>query len=456
MAREKPFEFYMARLESDGLRRALLARLGPEAGDAIDEFLSLAIDYEASQTPSLQGFLHWLRVSGPEIKRDMEQERDEVRVMTVHGSKGLEANIVFLADTCSARSASRGGLVGLAAPASMRGMDTIPAWLLPGSKLVPQIREACEAAQRREREEYQRLLYVAMTRARDRLYVAGFEGTQARDKGCWYDLISDGLGARLSEATDGLGGTVRRMDCQQTAPVPERSVEGVELASPPTPDWIGRQAAKAARPLLLNPSRLELPQRGVAVPGGMARSPDEALLRGRMVHRLLELLPGVLSHDRQRAGTRFLAAEARRMPQRQREALLAAVLDILGDAGFGEVFGPGSQAEVALAAELPPRSPAEPPAIISGQVDRLVCGTDATFVVDFKSGAAVPASAEAAPMRYIAQLAAYRLALAAAFPRKTRPRSVALDGNATFDGDSVRAFGSGRNAALRICEIAPP
>ena len=114
-AREKPFEFYMARLEADGLRRALLARLGPEAGDAIDEFLNLALDYEASQTPTLQGFLHWLRVSGPEVKRDMEQERDEVRVMTVHGSKGLEANIVFLADTCSARSASRGGLVELAA-----------------------------------------------------------------------------------------------------------------------------------------------------------------------------------------------------------------------------------------------------------------------------------------------------------------------------------------------------
>jgi ATP-dependent helicase/nuclease subunit A len=134
---------------------------------------------------------------------------------------------------------------------------------------------------------------------------------------------------------------------------------------------------------------------------------------------LLELLPAVLPRDRQSAGARFLTAEARRMPQRQREALLAAVLAILGDAGFGEVFGPGSQAEVGLAAELPPRSPGEPPAIISGQVDRLVCRTSATYVVDFKSGAAVPASAEAAPMSYIAQLAAYRLALTRLFPGKS-------------------------------------
>ena len=106
------------------------------------------------------------------------------------------------------------------------------------------------------------------------------------------------------------------------------------------------------------------------------------------------------------------------MPQRQREALLWDVLTILGDPDFGEVFGPGSQAEVALAAELPPRSAREPHAVISGQVDRLVCGADATFIVDFKSGAAVPASAEAAPMSYVAQLAAYRLVLTRLFPGK--------------------------------------
>ena len=460
-AREKPFEFYMARLESDGLRRALLFRLGPEAGDAIDEFLSLALDYEARQTPSLQGFLHWLRISGPEIKRDMEQERDEVRVMTVHGSKGLEANIVFLADTCSARSASRGGLVGLSAPASLRGVDVIPAWLLPGSQIVPQIRDACDAAQQREREEYQRLLYVAMTRARDRLYVAGFEGTRGRDRGCWYDLISDGLGARLSDASDGLGGLVRRMDCEQTAPLPERTAENIRRASPAAPSWIARQVAPAVHPLLLNPSRLELREQDVPAPSGAARPRDEALLRGRAVHRLLELLPEVPPRDRQSAGARFLAAEARRMPLRQREALLGDVLAILGDAEFGEVFGTGSQAEVALAAELPPRSPGEPPAIISGQVDRLVCAAAATFIVDFKSGASVPPSPDAAPISYVAQLAAYRLALKRLFPEKPiravllwteAPRLMEIP-NALLDQGETMLYESVRSRHL---DLPPP
>ena len=85
----------------------MLARLGAEAADAIDEFLNLALAYDDSAPPSLQGFLRWLREGQREIKRDMEQGRDEVRVMTVHGAKGLEAPIVFLPDTCSTRSARR-------------------------------------------------------------------------------------------------------------------------------------------------------------------------------------------------------------------------------------------------------------------------------------------------------------------------------------------------------------
>ena len=74
-------------------------RLGAEANDALDEFLNLAFDYERRETPSLQGFVAWLREARAEVKRDMEIARDEVRVMTVHGAKGLEAPIVILADT---------------------------------------------------------------------------------------------------------------------------------------------------------------------------------------------------------------------------------------------------------------------------------------------------------------------------------------------------------------------
>ncbi|WP_088342834.1 MULTISPECIES: double-strand break repair helicase AddA [Rhodomicrobium] len=419
-ASEKPFEFYMARLENDGLRKKLLGRLGPEASDAIDEFLNLALTFEAGDVPSLQGFLHWLRVSEAEIKRDMEGERDEVRVMTVHGSKGLEANIIFLADTCSARSNSRGGLIMLPpSPGSRPGTPELPAWLLPGSQLVPPIREACEALRQAESEEYQRLLYVAMTRARDRLYLTGFEGRNARDKGCWYDLISDGLAGRLTEVPDGFGNMVRRMECAQTVPARVAETADAAHAHLPMPDWYGRAAPGDSRPVIVNPSRLGLDRPGTHAPTSAPRRRGEALLRGRLVHRLLEILPLRPAPDWLKAGTRFLAAEAKALPPAERDALLAAVIGILSNAEFAAIFQPGARAEAPLAMHLPPLEEGAPSILISGQVDRLICGESDILIVDFKSGAGMPETPDGTPEGYLVQLAAYRVVLQGLFPGKT-------------------------------------
>ncbi len=413
-ASQKPFEFYMARLENDGLRKRLLGRLGPEAADAIDEFLNLALTYETGEAPTLQGFLHWLRVSDAEIKRDMEGGRDEVRVMTVHGSKGLEANIVFLADTCSTRNASRGGLALLDPPAGSRpGAAKLPVWLLPGAQLVPPIRVACEAMRQAENEEYQRLLYVAMTRARDRLYVAGFEGKNARDAGCWYDLIRDGLAEQLIEAVDSSGKPVRRMECPQTAPAKAPASVSAGTLAGPLPDWYARQTAGAAHPIVLNPSKLESAWRGDS--GTPSRPRGEALLRGQLVHRLLEILPALPQADWRKGGANFLAVEGQTLPSSERGALLASVIGILQHPEFAELFQSEGRAEAPLAAHLPPVWDGGPPIVISGQVDRLIAGAGEIVILDFKSGG-VPESADATPEPYLMQLAAYRLALQRIFP----------------------------------------
>ena len=97
--RETPFAFYARVLGPKTARKRFLGAARPEATDALDEFLNIALDYERRDTPSLQGFVAWLRSAQREVKRDMEISRDEVRVMTVHGAKGLEAPIVILADT---------------------------------------------------------------------------------------------------------------------------------------------------------------------------------------------------------------------------------------------------------------------------------------------------------------------------------------------------------------------
>ena len=158
--RETPFAFYAALLGAGGGRRRFLARLGPEANDALDEFLNLALDYERRETPSLQGFVAWLRAARAEVKRDMEIARDEVRVMTVHGAKGLEAPIVILADTMTPPAGPR-------PPRLLELPDGAMVWAGRKDDDAPAVAVARQEALAEAENEYRRLLYVAMTRAAD-------------------------------------------------------------------------------------------------------------------------------------------------------------------------------------------------------------------------------------------------------------------------------------------------
>ena len=196
-AGQMPFAFYARVLAADGGRRRFLARLGHEADDALDEFLNLALDYERRETPSLQGFVAWLRTAQTDVKRDMEITRDEVRVMTVHGAKGLEAPIVVLADTTTppAGPAQRQPRL-LALPADSPGAPDRLVWARARASDVTPVSAAREQARREAADEHRRLLYVAMTRAIDRLVVCGAEGERKRPEGCWWNLVFDALRLR--------------------------------------------------------------------------------------------------------------------------------------------------------------------------------------------------------------------------------------------------------------------
>ncbi|MGP0094291.1 MAG: double-strand break repair helicase AddA [Xanthobacteraceae bacterium] len=215
---ETPFAFYARVLGPQGGRKRFLARLGGEAADALDEFLSLTLDYERRETPSLQGFVAWLRGAQTEVKRDMEIGRNEVRVMTVHGAKGLEAPIVILADTTTRPSGPRDPRL---LPLPGAGVPDAPyrlIWLGPKATDVDPVRDARERSRRAAQDEYRRLLYVAMTRAAEKLIICGTEGQQKRPDGCWYDLVSDALTPHATEepADDG-DGTVL---CYRKTPSP--------------------------------------------------------------------------------------------------------------------------------------------------------------------------------------------------------------------------------------------
>src|SRR5229473_2137850 len=299
-AREAPFAFYARVLGAEGGRKRFLARLGHEADDALDEFLNLALDYERRETPSLQGFIAWLRTAQTDVKRDMEITRDEVRVMTVHGAKGLEAPIVILADTITPPAGPpqrQARLLTLAADGAAPGSPKCFVWARAKATDVAAVSAARERARHEAEDEHRRLLYVAMTRAIDRLVVCGAEGERGRPEGCWWNLVHAALQpVSVEEPAEDGDGKVWRY--QEQAPLAVESPAPAESAATMTelPSWLVC-AAPAEPPALrpLSPSSAydeAAPVRAAAAGGGRAER-EKALARGVLMHRLLQSLPDI-------------------------------------------------------------------------------------------------------------------------------------------------------------------
>jgi ATP-dependent helicase/nuclease subunit A len=426
-----PFEFYAALLEEGG-RSRMLARLGAEAADPIDEFLNLALTYDGISAPSLQGFLSWVRVGRQQIKRDMEQGRDEVRVMTVHGAKGLEAPIVFLPDTCSTRS-GRGSLLKLADAAGPPAHLPPFLWPVKGTSNLGVIRRAKQAAESADTEERNRLLYVALTRARDRIYVAGFEGKNAPPDDCWYNLIKEGLKGHLQEIEEQDGRIVRRLKGTQSKPHEKTSttapMPGVQM---PLPEWATQKAPQ--EPLLavsLSPSHLvpleadasakrfgaRLAEPAILPPLALAQ--DSRFLRGTLTHALLEHLPGMPKERWPAAAKALIASRGAELPAGTRESIAKETLAILNDPQFASLFGPESRAEVAVVAEVERPDGRSPALRLSGKIDRLVEDRRSVLIVDYKTNRPPPHELTGVAEAYLLQLAAYRLAMQRIFPGRS-------------------------------------
>jgi ATP-dependent helicase/nuclease subunit A len=412
--RQTPFVFFAHVLGAGGGRRRFLARLGLEANDALDEFLNLALDYERHEAPSLQGFLAWLREARAEVKRDMEIKRDEVRVMTVHGAKGLEAPIVILADTVTPPAGPR-------PPRLLKIADGPLIWV--GRKVddVAPVAAARQQALSDAEDEYRRLLYVAMTRAADRLIVCAAEGVRGRPRGCWYDLVRNALDPYLIEEEEN-GEKILRYRKPGTA-VAERAAATAVVENPrprpELPSWLHELApAPAPRRAPLSPSTAFEEEIGrIASPAGTASERRKALKRGRIVHRLMQSLPDIPAARRPDAANRFLANADADFAAAERAEIARQVLAILSNASFAPSFEPGSRAEVPIVGRIA-RAGAEPVAV-SGQVDRLSIAKDAIVIADYKSDSAVPARLDDVPKPYVAQLALYRAVLARLYPEKT-------------------------------------
>ena len=418
--RQRPYEFFAGVLNEPhplklgSVRQDFVRRLGAEVNDPLDEFLGQCLAYEQTNVPGLQGFLAWMAQGSTQIKRDMEHGRDEVRVMTVHGAKGLEANIVFLPDTCSVPDGRH--LPVLVSP----GSDEVPlmAWTMKldmGRRLFGEVIES-EAA--RQLEEYHRLLYVAMTRARDELYICGYEGGKQRKNNCWYDLIREALSAHMTPVTDE-GGEVRCWRLEDDGAAEAEGGDEVEapLVPLPLPDWARRPPAREAAPSVdMAPSRLPGPEGEGGSPPVF--SPRQAgsrrFARGRLIHTLLQFLPELPAGMRRDRARDWLKRQAPDIPAEMAAKLVGEVMAIISDERFGRYFAPGSHAEVAFAARFGAGEDAE--AVLGGQVDRLVAGEREVHIVDFKTNRPAARRLEDVPRAYLRQMAAYRQALRRIYP----------------------------------------
>jgi len=395
-----PYEFYAHELGARGGRKKLLARLGVEAGDAIDEFLSLALNYEALNTPSLEGFLHWLERGDAEVKRDMERGRNEVRVMTVHGAKGLEADIVVLPDTAAAPL-----------PPGRRGvlLYTDDGVFFPlAAARAPQVVELAKQAIAEEMmKEHRRLLYVALTRPRDRLHISGFVGQKGVREGAWYPLLekaAERIGVPVARE-DGTRYFVGQADFEPSAPA---ELDAQPLRFPP---WVhAAPAPELPGPRLIRPSQAAgAEEPAVASPLGTAAR----FARGQLIHALLAKLPQLSADTRRMAAERFLGRHA--VPSEDIPLLIEETLRVLDHPDFAHVFAAEARAEVAIVAELPEIGAG---ARISGRIDRLFVGSEQVLAVDFKTNRPPPATERDVPVLYLTQMALYRAALARMFPAR--------------------------------------
>lgn len=444
-----PFEFFSSVLDRDGARAKMLARLGPEAAEAIDEFLDLALSYDDGTPPSLTQFLAELRANAPEVKRDMDHGRDEVRVMTVHGAKGLEAPIVFLPDTCTTKSGdiSAASLVKLA---HLRHPADVPeplVWAVKGTAGVAAVSQARQFREAREHEERNRLLYVAMTRARDRLYVAGFEGARSPDPSCWYSVMSDALLPLAEEIDSADGQKVWRIEASQSAKIEDKKTEKTrqsELVE--RPGFASRPAQPEPKlSVPLAPSRLEPyapDSEGEPIttgkheaaatydgPSPLSGNTEHRFLRGTLTHALLQHLPAIETEQRQRIAQAFIEKRGAPLPPKARASIVQETLAILTSPRFAPLFGRNSMAEVPIAAVIPRPKGTGPSLDLSGQIDRLAVTDNEVLIVDYKTNRPPPRDVGHVAAAYLYQLAAYRLALREIYPgRQTRAALLWTDG----------------------------
>ncbi len=393
--------------------RAMCKRLGEEVFDPIEELLNMALEFTYDHADHLQKFLDEQERVRKEIKREMEEAGNKVRIMTIHGSKGLQSPIVILPDTM--RKKQQRDNDKMLWPAKT-GLD-VPLYAANKNMMPPLYVSYKNQKMRSEEEEQQRLLYVAMTRAADRLYVTGFTGAQKAQEGGWYDKIKSAmLDDESVQRIETVQGEVLRIENKQIAEPDKVKDESYgEMLSSPPPSWVFDIPAtepSPPKPLVPStPSRDEEEQdRGLSP---LKTADNRRFLRGNVMHKLLEFLPEYPLSKHKEIAARFMDKNAGDLSQQIRDNIVKEVCAILSHPEYRNFFLPGSMAEVSVTALMPDNK------VISGQIDRLVICEEDIWIVDYKTNRPSPEEAGGVPKVYSDQLKAYRDVIQKIYPKHT-------------------------------------
>ncbi len=409
-----PYEFFAEILNTSCFandisgKRAFYSRLGFDIEDAIDEFLNTCLNYEQSHTPSLQSFVSWFEQSSAEIKREQENgNTDMVRIMTVHAAKGLQAPIVFLPDTIKKLHGHNKAKVKLLWPKDKTG---VPLWSSRKEFDTEIYSKLQSTAAEKQEDEYKRLLYVAMTRAEDRLYICGHKGTREEKDDCWYSLIANNLPTNTKSVVFDLEGTqilneenevlpALRFEHQQAKPPKKETIKTTtKVKTIKLEDWVFKNPNdEPLPPKPLVPSRQE---EEPAIKSPLTEVDNWKYSRGNIVHKLLEILPDLPNNKRETALNNYLKRPTLNIPTSQQADLTKELLAVLNHPEFAEIFSQNSRSEVPIVGLLGAN-------VVSGQIDRLVVTKNEVLIVDYKSNRNPPNNVNEIPSVYIKQMQIY-------------------------------------------------
>lgn len=388
--RVRPFEFFSSCLNENKGRKKFIERLGEDCKDALDEFMNLTLDFERENVASLQLFVEWLEKDEVIISRNLEQNNnDAVRLMTVHGSKGLQAPVVILPDTLRVKTVSQDAR-----------------WLADESVLMFPLgkdfyTEKCSDMVDREKElsleEYHRLLYVALTRAEECLCICGFKKKNKPNENCWYEICREAF-EKIAKKDENKG---LCYEVEQFVLPPEYQQKDNVQSKKNIPDWILTEPERdglLAKPLA--PSHQD--ESKVAVLSPLVESNDTKLYnRGRIIHKILQFLPDTKQDKRSQIIEDFLQKQASDFDLAERQKIKTEVLNLLNDEYFAPLFSENSAAEVSLMGLVEDR-------IISGQIDRLVVTGNKVMIVDYKTNRPAAKTLNDVPKAYVKQMRAYK------------------------------------------------